>query len=235
MPWWLEEYRPRIVEFVRQQFRGHAEELMGTVTNAGKEILSALTNVVFLVLIPILSFFFLKDSEEISEVIAAQFPSPASRAFVEEVMSDAHKALVEYMRALLLICLTTFLIFLAVLGLMGVPYTLLLSALAGICELVPVAGPLLAAFTILGVAAFGGYQHLLWVFLFLVAYRLFLDYVITPYLMGQGVELPPLAIIFGVLAGEQIGGVTGMFLSIPALATLRILYVRYRKERVIPA
>jgi predicted PurR-regulated permease PerM len=64
-------------------------------------------------------------------------------------------------------------------------------------------------------------------------YRLFLDYALTPYLMGQGVELPPLAIIFGVLAGEQIGGILGMFLSIPALATLRILYVRYRKERVI--
>ena len=53
--------------------------------------------------------------------------------------------------------------------------------------------------------------------------------------MGQGVELPPLAIIFGVLAGEQIGGVLGMFLSIPTLATLRIFYVQYRKHRAIAA
>jgi predicted PurR-regulated permease PerM len=129
--------------------------------------------------------------------------------------------------------LATFLFFLAALGMMGVPYSLLLSALAAISELVPVAGPLTAGLTIMAVATFAGYPYLGLVLLFLGGYRLFLDYALTPYLMGQGVELPPLAIIFGVLAGEQIGGILGMFLSIPALATLRILYVRYRKERVI--
>jgi predicted PurR-regulated permease PerM len=234
MPWWMEEYRPRVVEFIRQQFRAHAEGIMGTVTSYGKEVLGALSNVVFVVLIPILSFFFLKDAGEIRQVVTAQFPSSSSRAFVEEVMSDVHKALVEYMRALMLICLTTFVSFLIALGAMGVPYALLLSVLAGLSEVVPVAGPLGSGLTILAVAAFGGYPYLGWILLFLVAYRIFLDYAVTPYLMGQGVELPPLAIIFGVLAGEQIGGIFGMFLSIPTLATLRILYVRYRKERVLP-
>jgi len=233
MPWWLEEYRPKILNFVREQFRTHAEGLMGTVTNVGKDLLSALTNIVFVVLIPILSFFFLKDSKEISYVVAAQFPDGSTRAFVEEVMSDVHKALVEFMRAMMLLCLATFLFFLAALGMMGVPYALLLSALAAISELVPVAGPLTAGLTIMAVATFAGYPYLGLVLLFLGGYRLFLDYALTPYLMGQGVELPPLAIIFGVLAGEQIGGILGMFLSIPALATLRILYVRYRKELVI--
>jgi predicted PurR-regulated permease PerM len=233
LPWWLEEHRHKIADFVREQFRSHAEELMSAVTNAGKGLLEALTNVVFVILIPILSFFFLKDGAEITHVVASQFRDGSSRAFVEEVMANIHKALVEFMRAMMLLCLATFLIFLAALGAMGAPYALLLSALAGVFELVPVAGPLTAGVTITAVAAFAGYPHLGWIVLFLVAYRLFLDYVLSPYLMGHGVELPPLAIIFGVLAGEQIGGVLGMFLSIPALATLRILYVRYRKERVI--
>jgi predicted PurR-regulated permease PerM len=55
------------------------------------------------------------------------------------------------------------------------------------------------------------------------------DYVLQPYLMSSGVALHPLLVIFGVLAGEQVGGVPGMFLSIPVLATLRVIYVRSLK------
>ena len=235
LPWGLEEHRHKIVEFVRDQFRSHAEELMGAVTSAGKDVLSALTNIVFVILIPILSFFFLKDSEEIGNLVSAQFAEGPGRNFVEDVMTDVHLLLVEFMRAMMLLCFATFLVFLLALGVLGVPYALLLAALAGVFELVPVAGPLSAGVTIVAVAAFAGYPHIAWIVVFLVAYRLFLDYVLQPYLMGQGVELPPLAIIFGVLAGEQIGGVLGMFLSIPALATLRILYVQYRKHRAVAA
>ena len=234
LPGWLEEYRHRLADVAREQFKAHAEELMGAVTSAGKGLLSALSNVVFLILIPILSFFFLKDAGEISTLVAEQFRDPDNRAFVEDVMADVHRLLVEFMRAMMMLCLATFLIFLVVLGVLSTPYALLLSVLAGVFELVPVAGPLTAGVTIVAVAAFGGYPHLGWVVVFLLAYRLFLDYVLQPYLMGQGVELPPLAILFGVLAGEQVGGVLGMFLSIPALATLRILYVQYRKDRTLP-
>ena len=62
-----------------------------------------------------------------------------------------------------------------------------------------------------------------------IVYRIFQDYVLQPYLMSSGVALHPLLVIFGVLAGEQVGGVAGMFLSIPALATLRVVYVRLLK------
>ena len=234
LPEWLEEYRHRLVDVAREQFKAHTEELRGAVTSAGKGLLSALSNVVFLILIPILSFFFLKDAAEIGTLVAEQFHDPDNRAFVEDVMADVHRLLVEFMRAMMLLCLATFLIFLVVLGVLNTPYALLLSVLAGVFELVPVAGPLTAGVTIVAVAAFGGYPHLGWVVVFLIAYRLFLDYVLQPYLMGQGVELPPLAILFGVLAGEQVGGVLGMFLSIPALATLRIFYVQFRKDRSLP-
>jgi predicted PurR-regulated permease PerM len=144
-------------------------------------------------------------------------------------MEDVHRLLGSYIRALVLLSLTTFLVFAVVLTIMGVPYALLLSALAGVVEFIPAAGPLLAAVVILTVALFAGYGHLAWILIFLIIYRLFLDYVLQPHFMREGVALPPLVIIFGVLAGEQIAGALGMFLSIPVLAILRILYVRYQK------
>ncbi len=48
-------------------------------------------------------------------------------------------------------------------------------------------------------------------------------------LMSKGVELHPLLIIFGVLAGGEIGGVAGIFLSMPVLALIRLFYHRLRK------
>lgn len=234
LPAWLEAHRHRVADFVREQFAEHGGELMSAVTHAGKGLLSALTNVLFVILIPILSFFFLKDWHQMRFVLAEQFAPGPVRGFVEDVVADIDVLLVEFMRAMMLLGFATFAIFAIVLGIFGVPYSLLLSVLAGVFELVPVAGPLSAGVTIVAVAAFAGYDHIVAIVVFLIIYRLFLDYVLQPYLMGQGVELPPLAIIFGVLAGEQVGGVLGMFLSIPALATLRIIYVQYRKDRTLP-
>jgi predicted PurR-regulated permease PerM len=81
------------------------------------------------------------------------------------------------------------------------------------------------------VAAFTGYGHLLWIVIFLVIYRIFQDYVLSPYLMSAGVEVDPLLVLFGVLAGEQIAGVPGMFFSVPVIAALRVFYVRLRRQR----
>ena len=68
-----------------------------------------------------------------------------------------------------------------------------------------------------------GYPHVLWVVIFLGIYRMFQDYVLSPHLMSKGVELHPLLVIFGVFAGGEIGGVAGIFLSVPALALMRLL------------
>ena len=75
-------------------------------------------------------------------------------------------------------------------------------------------------------------SHVLAVLIFLLAYRVFQDYMLSPHLMGQGVEVHPLLVLFGVFAGAEIAGVAGTFLSVPVLALVRILYLRIRKQRL---
>ena len=67
--------------------------------------------------------------------------------------------------------------------------------------------------------------------LFWVLFRMVQDYAISPYLMGKGVQLNPMLVLFGVLAGDRIAGVLGMFLSVPVLAILRVMFVRLRRGR----
>jgi predicted PurR-regulated permease PerM len=53
--------------------------------------------------------------------------------------------------------------------------------------------------------------------------------------MRQGVKLHPLLVLFGVFAGGELGGVGGIFLSVPILALMRLVYYELRKRRVSSA
>jgi predicted PurR-regulated permease PerM len=92
-------------------------------------------------------------------------------------------------------------------------------------------GPLTAGITILIVTGVGS-GPVIAVVIFLLAYRLFQDYILSPHLMGQGVELHPLLVLFGVFAGAELAGVAGTFLSVPVIALGRIVYLRIRKSRL---
>jgi predicted PurR-regulated permease PerM len=136
------------------------------------------------------------------------------------------------MRALVILALSASFTYGVFFAIMGVPYAVLLAALAFPMEFIPMLGPLAASIIILLVAAFSGYHHLLVIAAFLGAYRIFQDYVLSPHLMSAGMELHPLLVIFGVFAGEQIGGIPGAFLSVPVMAVLRMVYARVERGRV---
>jgi predicted PurR-regulated permease PerM len=69
------------------------------------------------------------------------------------------------------------------------------------------------------------------VLLFLLIWRGIQDYVTSPRVLGRTLELHPLAVLFGVLAGGEVAGVLGVFLSIPVLATVRILWRAWQHYR----
>jgi len=78
------------------------------------------------------------------------------------------------------------------------------------------------------VALLTSYPHWAILVVFLVVWRLIQDYVSSPHIMGESMELHPLAAIFGVMAGAEIAGILGIYLSIPVMASLRIVFRRWR-------
>jgi predicted PurR-regulated permease PerM len=231
LPVWLEPYRDSAITAIAERLEAGVSQIMPLMTRAGRGLASAIGSLLHLILIPILSFFFLKDGAAIRRRLLAQFADDGRRQMLEDLLADVHLLLAQFMRALVLLSLATFVTYAVALAILGVRYSLLLSLVAALLEFIPVAGPLMATVCIFLVAIFSGGASLLGIALFLILYRLFQDYVLQPHLMSQGVEIPPMAVIFAVLAGERIAGFAGMFLSIPALAILRIIYVRIRKIR----
>ena len=111
------------------------------------------------------------------------------------------------------------------------PYPVGLAAIAGALEFLPIIGPLTAGVIVVSVALFSGYPHPWLLVAFVLLWRGIQDYVSSPLVMGRGIELHPAVVIFGVIAGGEIAGPAGMFLSVPVLAALRIVWRRVRDAR----
>jgi predicted PurR-regulated permease PerM len=219
------------LDYFKGDLRGRARDVMEKAPQFGMRVISESRNLIYVVIVPILAFFILKDGRRIRDAFI-HIVGDRGEA-VSEALADIHTMLLQYMRALLYLCLATLTSFMIVLNIMRVPYATLLATIAFPLEFIPLVGPLLAALTIIGVSAFSGYPHVLWVIVFLGVYRTFQDYVLSPHLMSRGVELHPLLVIFGVFAGGEIGGVTWIFLSVPVLALIRLMYHRFARRRRI--
>lgn len=218
-----------IIASIEGQLRQHYGDVAVVMPRVALDVLSASRNLIYLVIIPILSFLLLRDGRTILDAFIDMFDSGQETA--KETLADVHELLLLYMRSLLFLCCATFVSFSIVLSAMGLPYAILLASIAFPLEFIPLVGPLTAAVIIIVVSIVSGYAHVWWVVIYLGLYRLFQDYVLSPLLMSKGVELHPLMIIFGVLAGGEIGGIAGIFLSVPALALIRLLYHSIRKVK----
>ena len=181
-----------------------------------------------LIVVPILAIFFLKDGRGFSEVGLSLVQSRPQREFLQDVLTDLNQMLAQFIRAQLELAALSLVVYISFMEATRVPYALVLGTAGGIMEFIPVVGPLVAGVVILAVALLMSYPHWLMLLCFLIAWRLVQDYVVSPRIMGQSMELHPLAAIFGVLAGAEIAGVLGVYLSIPVMASLRIVWRRWR-------
>jgi predicted PurR-regulated permease PerM len=181
-----------------------------------------------LIVVPILAIFFLKDGRGFSEVGLSLVQSRPQREFLQDVLTDLNQMLAQFIRAQLELAALSLVVYISFMEATRVPYALVLGTAGGIMEFIPVVGPLVAGVVILAVALLMSYPHWLMLLCFLIGWRLVQDYVVSPRIMGQSMELHPLAAIFGVLAGAEIAGVLGVYLSIPVMASLRIVWRRWR-------
>jgi predicted PurR-regulated permease PerM len=230
----LQTVRNTILSTVRSQLSAHSQELVSLLPNAAFGVLSHLGGLLAIVLVPVLGFFFLKDHELVHNSVLQIVAAGPRRDSVREMAVELNVLFAQYMRALVLLAAAAFVIYGLFFSLIGIPFGILLAAIASLLEFIPLIGPLTAAIVTLAVAGLSGFHHLLWIAVFLAAFRIFQDYVLSPHLLSKGMELHPLLVIFGVLAGASIGGIAGSFLSVPILATLRVVFRQLRKAQADP-
>ena len=212
---------------------------LGLIAKAGElastafdRMLGLIVFIPWLVLIPILSFFFLKDADSFRRSVLAMLPRGRLRWRGDEFFQDVNSTLAAYIRAQLTACVLIGVICSVGFALIGLPSPLVLGLIAGLLEFVPLVGPLTVAILALVLALlYSGFGMAFVVLLFLGVLRIIEDYVIYPRIIGTGIHLHPLAVILAILAGAEIAGIAGIFLAIPVIAVLTVSYKHWLEHR----
>ena len=220
-----------IRDAVEKTFAQSTEALSGSLSYGLTGLLAFLSYLPWLVLIPILAFFLLKDAEDFRRTALLALPIGRLRGRGAEVFEDVNNTLAAYIRASLLGCLLIGAVCSVAFMMIGVPYALLLGGLAGLLEFIPLVGPLVVAWCATLLASFHSVSQAVVVLLFLGVLRIAQDYVIYPRLIGRGIHMHPLAVILAILSGAELAGVAGIFLAIPVVAVLSVMYRHLREYK----
>ncbi|HEX4604681.1 MAG TPA: AI-2E family transporter [Candidatus Angelobacter sp.] len=217
-------WNPKTIDWIKDYLDLHQGELIAATQNIVLRAVKTIQGMWWLPLVPIFAIFFLKDGQQLGQNLINAVEDPRNRRMVAETVEEMNSMLGHFIRAQLTLAGLAMVVVTFVLWIMRVPYAFALGPAAGVLEFVPVVGPAVGGLIVLAVALLSGYSHMWLLLIFLLVWRGIQDYVSSPRIMGRTLELHPLAVLFGVLAGGEVAGVIGVFLSIPVLATLRILW-----------
>lgn len=205
----------------------------GWMTESVAGALGYLQYLTWPILVPILSFFLLKDAAYFEQNLIALLPNERLQKRAHWLLMDVSRTLAAYIRAQITACLVVGILVMIGLSLIRAPYPVVLATIAGLLEFIPLIGPLIAACIIVGLTLTVSFKTALFVALFLAVLRLIQDYFIYPRIVGHGIKMHTLVVIIAILAGAEIGGLVGVFLSIPAVGLLIVFYNHYLAYRGI--
>lgn len=234
---WVEYFRTHrmpgpLLDAINKAIPNVIEKVSATVSEVLGSMAGWLIYIPWLVLIPILSFFFLKDADAFRRSALQMLPKGRWRWRGDEFFQDVNRTLAAYIRAQLTACLFIGVVCAIGFTVLGLPSPLVLGLIAGVCEFIPLVGPLAIALIAAAAALLhaGPFSAMI-VLLFLGVLRIVQDYIVYPRLIGQGIHLHPLAVIIAILSGAELAGIAGIFLAIPVVAILTVSYRHWLEHR----
>ena len=221
--------RLRIPDEMQARINEQASVIGASITTTiGGSVVSFVTFVPWLIIIPILGFFFLKDVNSFRLTVLRLFPAGSWRVRADSILSDANETLAAYVRAQLISCVLIGVVCTIAFYIIGLKYALLLGLVAGVFEFIPLLGPITIGLVATATAGFGDDPWKAWpTLIFLITLRIVHDYITYPRIIRGGIHLHPVLIILSVLAGEQIAGIPGVFLGIPVVALITVAYKHF--------
>jgi predicted PurR-regulated permease PerM len=216
---WSEQQEFRFRAFLAR----HREDVQGLVRSVDHYLSNAAQVLGWLLLIPVLAIFFLRDGDHIADLLIQMFFPPDRRPRIRAVANELHIMLTRYIRAQVLLCGLSFVFYAAALLLLGFPHAIALAVLGGLLEFIPAVGWLstFAAITSVGIVS---HSPWIWMAALLAIWRLVQDYYTSPRILGRQLEIHPLAAIFALFVGGEIGGIVGIYLAVPLMASMGVIW-----------
>ena len=209
--------------WIREQLNLHQELILRLFERAAGSVAYVAASSVWVLAIPILAIFILLDGQQISETLIKSLRSRGDPR-AEQIFRHVDKMLARYIRAQLALAGLSFVLYSVCMLVLRFPDAIALGLLGGILEFVPAVGWIVSAGVILTIG-FLTHSHWIWMAGLLIVWRIVQDYVNSPRIMGESLELPPLIVVFALMVGGQVAGIAGVYLAVPAVAVLRIVWL----------
>jgi predicted PurR-regulated permease PerM len=212
------DYRER--SQLRHFLASHRDLTETLAQNAERFIPNALA---VLVVVPVLSIFFLAEGRQITDAFIRVLWTEENQQAVREVADELNLGLRKYIRAQVILGGCSFAFYSTIMLFAGFPHAMPLGILGGVLEFIPVAGWMAAAAAIVTVGVLT-HSHWIWMAALLGVWRVIMDYFILARVVGHNLEIHPLLVIFSVMLGAEIDGIVGIYLSIPAIVVVRVIW-----------
>jgi len=206
-------------------------KLVETIRDLVSRMVNLFSYFLSIIIIPILTYYFLKDHEIITKKLTACLP-PAWRGDCVALWVMIDSLLRKFIRGHLSVALIVGTLTTIALSLLGINYALTLGFVAGAADIIPYFGPIIGAIPAVCLALMQSKKLALYAALAMFLIQQLESSIISPKIIGDSVGLHPLVIIFVLLLGGYLFGILGMLLAVPFTAAARII-INFFYQRMI--
>ncbi|MCG8540369.1 MAG: AI-2E family transporter [Clostridia bacterium] len=194
-------------------------DLFKDITEKG---LSIFSNIVGIVLVPIYTFYFLKDTGFFRRKVLLSVPR-SIRGEIIDIFKEINRLLNNFIRGQLIVAALVGLLSMTALLILKVEFALLIGAIAGIANVIPYFGPIIGAVPGVIIAFLDEPIKALWVIIAFFIIQQLESAVIQPKIVGDSVGLHPVFVIISLLIGGQLFGIAGLLFAVPVAASIKIV------------
>lgn len=215
---------------VRTTTRQVSRRIQKEVAEVGAEVVRARLVVPWLAGVPLFAFILVAHWPAFHLSATSVFPTPHLKWRTDEFLHHVNMVLAAYTRAQALSALIIGLICGIGFALIHLPNAAMFGIVAGLLEMIPIAGPLAVAISATSVVPS---SKVVVVLAFLGGIRVLQDYVIYPRLIRRAIHLHPIAVVLAIWVGAMVGGIVGVCLAVPTVGVIQVAFRHYREYRAI--
>lgn len=209
----------------RTLFKSGQEAFNNTLSSISSAVSIITMIAMTLITAPVILFFMLKDGHQLRPYIA-QFAPQRWQASFSKLLYDINYALASYIRGQITVAFWVGIMFTIGYSIIGLPYGYALAILAGLLNLIPYFGTMIAIIPVIVIGIMTSFSMLVKILVVFSIEQLIETRLISPYVMGNKLELHPITTILLLIGASAVWGLWGVIFGIPIYAVLKIIVSR---------
>lgn len=195
-------------------------DILNYLGNITSSMITTFSKIASFVIVPILTFYFLRDKDYFKKRIILLIPKKQRKDIVQ-IGRDIDKALGKFIRGQLLVCAFVGISTSIALLIIGVDFAVIIGLVAGIADIIPYFGPVIGIFPAVIFALLEGPMKALWVIISFIIIQQIEGDIIAPKIVGESVGVHPVVIMLALLIGGSYFGIIGMIFAIPMTIVIK--------------